>query len=1458
VEALLRASQVQDSFLELLAVETEVLRHQTDAVHPDGAADDELSLDFLHPTDDPGVLGTLGPYTITEVIGRGGMGVVLKARDSKLNRVVAIKVLAPELASNPMARKRFEREAHAAAAVVHQHVVTIHAVDEDRLPYLVMEYIDGQSLQEKIDREGNLKLLEILRIGQQVAAGLAAAHAHGLMHRDVKPANILLENGIERVRITDFGLARAVDDVGMTRTGEVSGTPQFMSPEQAQGLPMDGRGDLFSFGSVLYAMCTGRPPFRAETAFATARRVCDDTPRPIREVNPEIPEWLVAIIDRLLAKKPEERFQTAAEVADLLAHHLAELQHPSLGKSGEQSLPPFQFPNPKSQIRLRFWAIAAAVVVLLLAGISLTEATGLTQVVPTVIHIVTGEGTLLVEVNDPAVKITVEGDGGLVITGAGLEEIHLRPGSYKVRADKGGKPVPLDQELVTITRGGKKVVTVSREPIVNTPTAPITVADGGEWVQLFNGKDLTGWKTHPDQPGNWVVVDGVLTGSGPSHLFSEHGDYEDFHLKVEARINDGGNSGIYFRSEYGLGFVIVKAGGGPKRAPRGYEVDLHRVPQRRAPIGTLWRQGQGTELSALPAISVPFPPDGWFVIEILTKGKHIITKVNGTTVLDTVDETHAPRRGHIALEAMNSFTSVQFRRIEIRELNAFVLVTGEEAAERKFDTLAEAVQSASGGDTIEIRGNGPFATSPTTSTQPLVIRAGTGFQPVIRLRSGETDDLINATAALCIEGLELQNPPSEPGVFLRSKGAPLAVANCRFIGDGKRDAVACVTSPVAEVRNCEMLNVGWSGVHWMPRADAQLRMDNCVLAAPQGGRCVWISLPPEPQGVSLRLTRTTSITPWPPLGIGWESTVSLPGEKPDPARPLPHIELAANSFDAPLPVASLFPLGRALIAIGDLSPQRRKALVPDLLTWGERYNLYPPGKGYANWTLKLPDESYRYETIDRSEWTAFWTLQDTNALEGKPKFKGGNLGARVAADAGSVTPDDFRLREGSAGYRAGPDGKDLGADVDLVGPGPAYERWKKTPEYQQWLKDSGQLRAEAPKPEQGAFIRLGGKGVAELKFDTLAAAVLAASDGDVIEIRGNGPFVTEQLKITAMCVIRAGEGFRPVVKIKPGTVSDRPIQGSLLVAAPVVLEGLEFQPADPQLGAAVMTTPYDARLLPELFVANCRFIGCQLVGQYVGALQIHNSELYPRIVAISFSHEGPSRNVVIDNNIVCPTVKGLASAIGLKTDPKTPVFKLSRNLVFGHLGLSHLFSTPADPPPAKATPVELSHNIWVSRGEKEEAVEFTVHFNSTESTELAANETLLRQAFSWREQGNLYSQYARFLTFSHYPKLFHIEPNEPCRTLADWSRFWDSAETTSTQGTVRLEGGDVMQLLVTAAETVTPNHFRLRPDSAGFRAGKDGKDLGPDIDLVGPGPAYERWKKTPEYQQWLKETGQQK
>jgi serine/threonine-protein kinase len=295
--------------------------------------DEAVPLGLLEPGSEPGCLGRLGPYEVLGVVGRGGMGVVFQARDRALDRLVAIKVLTPGLACTGAARRRFAREAQAAAAVVHEHVVAIHAVDAtpQGVPYLVMQYVAGKSVQDLIDRGEPTGLRAILRIGMQAAIALAAAHAQGLIHRDVKPANILLENGVERVKITDFGLARAVDDAGasMTLSGVVAGTPQYMAPEQARGDAIDHRADLFSLGSVLYALCTGRSPFRGRSSLATLKRVCEETPPPIGALNPEIPAWMVRIVERLHAKDPADRYGSAAEVAELLGRCLAHVQQPA-------------------------------------------------------------------------------------------------------------------------------------------------------------------------------------------------------------------------------------------------------------------------------------------------------------------------------------------------------------------------------------------------------------------------------------------------------------------------------------------------------------------------------------------------------------------------------------------------------------------------------------------------------------------------------------------------------------------------------------------------------------------------------------------------------------------------------------------------------------------------------------------------------------------------------------------------------------------------------------------------------------------------------------------------------------------------------------------------------------------------------------------------------------------------
>ena len=429
----------------------------------DGLGGEEnQALRCLLPSERPGSPGRLAHYEVLEVLGSGGSAIVVKAFDEKLRRHVALKILSPLLATTSAARKRFAREARAAAAVRHENVVTIHAVEDRPVPYLVMEYIAGRTLQRKLDEAGPLALSDVLRIGQQAAAGLAASHARGLIHRDVKPSNILLEGAEERVKLTDFGLARATDDASGSHLHYIAGTPMYMAPEQASGHAVDQRADLFSLGSVLYAMGSGLPPFRAANTIAVLRRVAEDAPLPIREIVPEVPEWLCELIAGLHAKDPALRISSAQDVADLLARRLAELRQDSSSRERSSAGPPGekQAPPPPPRPRRRRM-VAAALIPWLLVGMGLGEATGITNVRGTVIRLFSPEGTLVVEVDDPGVSVKIDGPE-IVITGAGVKEIRLRPGRYTLKASKDGQVVR--QELVDIIKDDRRVVRVSREP----------------------------------------------------------------------------------------------------------------------------------------------------------------------------------------------------------------------------------------------------------------------------------------------------------------------------------------------------------------------------------------------------------------------------------------------------------------------------------------------------------------------------------------------------------------------------------------------------------------------------------------------------------------------------------------------------------------------------------------------------------------------------------------------------------------------------------------------------------------------------------------------------------------------------------------------------------------------------------------------------------------------------------
>ncbi|MEW4486491.1 protein kinase [Thalassoglobus sp. JC818] len=456
-----------------------------------------LVLSQLSPTDDPSSLGRIGGYEVTGVIGSGGMGVVLKARDPSLDRIVAVKVMAPHLAASGSARQRFAREGKAAAAVLHPNVIAIHGVsNEDELPYLVMPYVRGKSLQRRIDIDGPLPLVDILRIGAQVAAGLAAAHEQGLVHRDIKPANILLENGVERVTITDFGLARAVDDASMTRSGVIAGTPQYMSPEQARGEPIDERSDLFSLGSLMYAMCTGRSPFRAETSFGVVHRIVNDSPRPITEINPEVPLWLEGLVMKLLSKRADDRFTSAEEVSDLLEGCLSHTQLP-----GTTQLPVrvHEFASkPSRKPQWNKWAtLGFCLSMAFLAGVLLLMKTN--------------NGTLQLETNaDAEVPVTIrQGEkvvDQLMVSREGTK-IRLAAGNYIIEVDEEGSLFTIDDNKVTLKRGDTWIakITMGDSPLRpggttdrRSPFTDIRFEEDGEIIVTLDGQNY-----------EWLSIDGV-------------------------------------------------------------------------------------------------------------------------------------------------------------------------------------------------------------------------------------------------------------------------------------------------------------------------------------------------------------------------------------------------------------------------------------------------------------------------------------------------------------------------------------------------------------------------------------------------------------------------------------------------------------------------------------------------------------------------------------------------------------------------------------------------------------------------------------------------------------------------------------------------------------------------------------------------------------------------------------
>ncbi|MFT5523924.1 MAG: serine/threonine protein kinase [Pirellulaceae bacterium] len=331
-------------------------------------------LPWLEASDEDDVIGELDHYRLTRFLGRGGMGIVFQARDLTLNREVALKVLSPSFVPDEAARARFHREARAAAAINHPNVVTIHSVSGDNeLPYLVMECVEGQSLEQRLGEGEQIPTEKIVEIAEGLLRGLAAAHKCGVVHRDLKPANILLNLKDDQVKLTDFGLSQVLGEARITRSGTLMGTPSYIAPELIESSNQaDHRADLFSLGSVLYVLCTGELAFQADSILSTLQQVVAAKPKPVREINSEIPAWLSAIVSRLHALDPADRFQSAEEVLGALSSRTVALDVAPVQSRRENVKRGPRMELPKRSTNT-FWIWIAVSVTVLLVGFGLQQ-----------------------------------------------------------------------------------------------------------------------------------------------------------------------------------------------------------------------------------------------------------------------------------------------------------------------------------------------------------------------------------------------------------------------------------------------------------------------------------------------------------------------------------------------------------------------------------------------------------------------------------------------------------------------------------------------------------------------------------------------------------------------------------------------------------------------------------------------------------------------------------------------------------------------------------------------------------------------------------------------------------------------------------------------------------------------------------------------------------------------------
>jgi serine/threonine-protein kinase len=555
----------------------------------------------------------LGKYILLERVGEGGMGQVFKARHRLMGRTVAIKLIRQERLDSPEAIKRFEREVRAAAVLDHPNIV--HALDADRVGgnhLLVMEYIDGASdLAKLVKKNGPLPVTLASEYLRQAALGLQHAHERGMVHRDIKPHNLLLTADGAVVKILDMGLARLsrsdaeTHTSNLTQEGKVMGTPDYLAPEQALAAhTVDIRADLYSLGCTFYYLLSGRLPFKSDNLTGALLKHQLEQAVPVEQLRPEVPPELAAIIRKLMAKRPEDRFQTPAEL-------VCALSPPKQTTVDTPSQP--------------------------------TPATSTTLAAP-------GNRT---ESTFDFTDVDAVHAGARQDTAARTSWLSQWWGqqSKHRRALWIGLPIAVSLALTVLIvvacypRSSKPATSGGKRPHAMEPLKE-------EWVQLFNGKDLTGWHQFPaGGPPTWSVKDGILK-SASKVLFSNREDYENFQLRIEARLSAGAIGGLVFRSHalkrgWPGGFYVLSAVG-PGNGTGSLFMIVEQADNALRMVPPETREGE------------------WFTQQVSAVDRHITVDVNGKRVVEYEAALDQPTRGPVALHLQRGM--LEFRKVEIKEL----------------------------------------------------------------------------------------------------------------------------------------------------------------------------------------------------------------------------------------------------------------------------------------------------------------------------------------------------------------------------------------------------------------------------------------------------------------------------------------------------------------------------------------------------------------------------------------------------------------------------------------------------------------------------------------------------------------------------------------------------------------------------------------------------------------------